>query len=219
MDRLSATVRCVTADMPGFGEAASIEGYTVQRMSEQVAALVEHFAPAPVILAGHSMSGKVSMVVAHTPPANLAGLALIAPSPLVPEPMEGNARAIMVRGNEDHVKADRFVLGGAHRTLSHADYLLAVEDVLRCNTSAWKAWPQSGTREDWSMDIQAITLPSVLIVGECDKAIPLAFQQEHTLPVLQDGELHVIENAGHLLPFEAPDELAVLLRRFVQELV
>ena len=215
---LQAKFRCVAADMPGFGDAANVQGYTVQRMAEQVCELVQHFAPAPVVLVGHSMGGKVTMVVASDPPANLTGIVLVAPSPLTPEPMHGKTRMVMARGNQSRKQAEIFVHGGAHRPLSAEDLQLGIEDVMRANDAAWKAWPQSGTREDWSMDITEITLPSLLVVGECDSSIPLAYQREHTLPILRNGQLEVIADAAHLLPFEAPDRLSDLIGDFANSM-
>jgi pimeloyl-ACP methyl ester carboxylesterase len=45
-----------------------------------------------------------------------------------------------------------------------------------------------------------------LLVGDADHAIPLAAQQQQTLPLLPAGSpLVVVPEAGHLLPLEAPD--------------
>ena len=70
-ERLASTHRCIAADMPGFGEAAGIAGYSVAEMAAHIRTLVEYFAPAPVVLVAHSFSGKVRMVLAAEPPANL----------------------------------------------------------------------------------------------------------------------------------------------------
>ena len=218
VQRMSNRYRCVTADMPGFGDAAAVEGYTVQRMSEYVRALLDHLSPSPVILVGHSMSGKVSMVVANQPPANLAGLVLVAPSPLLPEPMTEEASATMAVANTSQAKAAEFVRGGHALPISKDDEQFAIADVLRANPDAWKAWPESGAREDWSMSVRRIALPSLLVAGELDRAIPLDFQRKHTAPLLADGRMHVIAGAAHLLPFEAPEELATAIGGFVEEL-
>jgi pimeloyl-ACP methyl ester carboxylesterase len=202
--------RCIAADMPGFGDAAYITGYTVAEMGAHVADLVGYFAPSPVTLIAHSMSGKVSMVVAATPPPNLQRLILVAPSPLLPEPMTEDARETMTIANTADDRIEAFVTGGTHNPLSKQDYLTAFEDVKRTNLTAWKTWPQSGTREDWSNRITQLLVPTDLIVGEHDQAIPLSFQIEHTLPLVQrtGGQLHIIKNAAHMLPYEVPTELA-----------
>jgi pimeloyl-ACP methyl ester carboxylesterase len=219
IDSLKATHRCIAADMPGFGEAAHITGYSVTEMAAQVETLVQRFAPAPVVLIGHSMSGKVSMVVAATPPANLQQLILVGPSPLQPEPVTEDARATMTIANTTRERAEAFVKGGAHSDLSAEDFQTAVEDVLRANPEAWKAWPQSGAKEDWSSRITSLGVPTTLIVGEYDKAIPIDFQRQHTLPLVEatGGKLITVKNAAHLLPYEASAELTQAIQEVLAD--
>jgi pimeloyl-ACP methyl ester carboxylesterase len=210
---LDTHFRCVTADMPGFGEAVGVTGYSVTERAAHLRTLVEFFAPAPVVLVAHSFSGKVSMVLAATPPANLKRLILVAPSPLVPEPMTDDERKQMRIRNQTREGAEAFIKGSHHRPLSEEDLELAIQDVLRADEDAWLAWPDSGSLEDWSTRITELKVHTDLIVGEYDKAIPLNFQREHTLPLVErnGGTLHVIKNAAHMLPNEAPQELASLI--------
>ncbi len=218
---LSAGHRCIAADMPGFGDAAHIPGYTVSEMAAHVDELVRSFTPSPVTLIAHSMSGKVSMVVAAEPPQNLQRLILIAPSPLQPEPMTEATRETMTLANTTGERIEAFVTGGAYSALTKQDYLTAFEDVQRTNPAAWTAWPQSGAREDWSNRITDLRVPTDLIVGEHDQAIPLDFQIKHTLPIVQHtgGKLHIIKNAAHLLPYEASVELAATIQEMLSATV
>jgi pimeloyl-ACP methyl ester carboxylesterase len=213
IDRLSPKYRCIAADMPGFGDAANIPGYTVSDMAAYVDELVRHFAPAPVTLVAHSFSGKVSMVVAATAPANLQRLVLVAPSPLVPEPVDEAGREKMTLANTTPERINTFVRNSAYNDLSKEDFASAVADVHRANPAAWLAWPQSGSREDWSTRITNLQVPTDLVIGEHDHSIPLTFQLEHTLPLIErtGGKLTVIKGAAHLLPFEAVDELVTLI--------
>ena len=214
-ERLSLTQRCVTADMPGFGDAAHIRGYSVAEMADYIRELVLHFAPAPVVLIPHSFSAKPSMVVAADPPANLAKLILIAPSPLVPEPIPDEARKTMRISNQRREEAEEFIAGSHYRKLTDDDVALAVEDVLRADHAAWLAWPDSGSLEDWSGRVTELRVPTTLIVGNKDKAIPLDFQRQHTLPIVEKtgGKLIVIEDAAHMLPNEAVAELTIAISR------
>ena len=208
---------CMAVDAPGFGLSRDIAGYTVHEMCRHFRETIEGLAPRSVILVGHSMTGKVAMVLSRCPPVNLLGVVLVAPSPLNPEPMSEEARAEMTRAQGSLADATSFVKNGATRSLSDHDLEVAVKDVLRTNEAAWVAWPQSGTREDWTMSVKSIDLPSLLVIGESDPAIPLVFQRQHTLPLLKRGRLEVIAGAGHLLPYEAPRELATILSAFVAE--
>ncbi len=213
MERLCPHHRCVGADMPGFGKAAEITGYTVSDMALQVQALVQSFAPEPVGLIAHSVSGKVAMVGAADPSPNLQRLILVAPSPLVPEPISDANRREMRLANESRDRAKEFVRGSHYRKISEEDETLAVEDVLRANKAAWLAWPDSGSLEDWSGRVTELRVPTTLIVGDRDEAIPLDFQRKYTLPLVEKtgGKLIVIEDAAHMLPNEATAELTLAI--------
>ena len=95
---------------------------------------------------------------------------------------------------------------------------LEITDVLRADRAAWLAWPDSGSLEDWSDRITALRIPAYLICGSEDKAIPLDFQREHTLPLVEasGGRLIVIQDAAHMLPNEAPDELTAAIRECLE---
>ncbi|MGI4981004.1 MAG: alpha/beta fold hydrolase [Janthinobacterium lividum] len=213
-EQLSRDYRCVAADMPGFGEAANVSGYSVTQMTASLAALLAHFAPAPVGVVAHSFSGKPAMVLAADPLPNYRQLIMVAPTTLVPEPIEEDARSAMRTRNQSHEGAEEFIAGSHHRDLQEGDLELAIADVLRSNEQAWLAWPDSGSLEDWSDRITELRVPAHLIVGDLDKAIPLAFQKQHTLPLIEKtgGKFIVIEDAAHMLPNEATAELVVAIR-------
>ena len=211
--------RCIAVDSPGFGEANQLEGATVEEQADVLLNLLRTLSPEPCFVVGHSMTGKVSMVAASRFPDNVVGMVLVAPSPLRPEPIVEQARAVMAAAQTSTATAREFFLKGAQRSMSEKDIETGVQDVLRANPIAFRRWPQSGTREDWSKAIPATELPTLLVVGEDDPAIPLAFQQEHTLPHLRKGNLKVLPGTGHLVPYEAPRELATLILSFAADLL
>ncbi len=215
---LEGRFRCVAADAPGFGQARGMQGYTVEEMTQQVLALIRSLGDGPVVLVGHSMMGKVGIVVASRAPKNLFGLVLVAPSPLEPEPMTEEARTEMVAARETEDGAKKFFLKGAKSKLSEAVVKQGTEDVLRSHATAWRRWPQSGSREDWAEAIPPLAIPALLVVGELDEAIPLEFQSMRTMSHLKDARLEVIRGVGHLLPYEAPERLVELIAEFVDGL-
>lgn len=218
IERMSAQYRCIAADMPGFGDATNVRGYTVTEMCAQVQTLVQSLAPTPVVLVAHSLSGKVAMVLAAAPPENLSQLILVGPSPLQPEPMTEEARETMSLANTTDARAEAFVMNGAHRTMTDEDIAIGIADVQRANPDAWRAWAEQGTREDWSTRVRELLVPTTLIVGEYDEAIPPDFQRKHTLPLVErtGGRLIVIEDAAHMLPYEAAAELVLAIEDAVR---
>ncbi len=211
--------RIVAADMPGFGEAAGLTGFTVQEMADRIRELIEYLAPGPVVLVGHSMSGKAAMVVAAEPPANLTGLVLLAPSPLSGETMTDKQRAAMAVANTSRAGAEAFTTPGFYKKPSDEVYERAVADVLRASDEAFHAWPEHGTREDWSTRVTQLRVRSILVVGEEDKAITVEQQRRETLPLVEasGGRMHLLPDTAHLTPYERPAEIAAILDQFAEE--
>ncbi|MBE7181776.1 MAG: alpha/beta fold hydrolase, partial [Terriglobus roseus] len=163
--------RLIAADMAGFGEAAALEGYSVTDMATRIGDLLRYLEPAPVVLVAHSMTGKAAMVIASEPPANLAGVVLVAPSPLSGEPMSDAARADMRIANTTRERAETFTRNGFAKAPDDELFEIAVEDVLRSNDAAFHAWADAGTREEWSDRVQRFLVKTTLVVGAKDKAI------------------------------------------------
>ena len=212
--------RLVAADMAGFGDGAALEGYSVAEMAAAIRELLHFLAPAPVILVGHSMSGKASMVVAAEPPVNVAGVVLVAPSPLTGEPMSDAARATMRIANTSRERAEAFTRDGFAELPSAEVFRVAVEDVLRSSDRAFHAWADHGMREDWSGRLQELAVKTVLVVGDEDKAIDPGLQQRVTLPLVEasGGRMYLLTTCAHLVPYERPRELARILEDFAEEL-
>lgn len=98
-------IRLVPIDLPGFGDAVDLPGYTVAEMADVVIDRIRRDDSAHGgrwLLLGHSMGGKVASVVARRalagddPVFGFAGVVLVAASPPTPEPMSEDKRAEMI---------------------------------------------------------------------------------------------------------------------------
>lgn len=219
-------VRCLPLDLPGFGDAADVPGYDVAAMADRIARRVAAERPERWFLAGHSMGAKVALALARRAEdgeaglAGLAGLALLAGSPPSPEPMGDDRRAKMlswidaspeVRERE----ARAFITANVGAPLAPPDDEAAVADVLRANPAAWKAWLESGSREDWRERIGRLMAPALVLSGSADGDLGPVAQERLTLPHLDAGRAAVLEGAGHLLPLERPEAVADHLRALI----
>ncbi len=220
VSRLQDRHRLIAADMAGFGEAAALDGFSVTAMAARICELLAYLQPVPVVLVGHSMSGKAAMVVAAEPPANLAGVVLVAPSPLSGEPMSDADRTKMREANTTRDRAESFTRQGFAKRPNDEVFAVATEDVLRSSNAAFHAWADAGTREDWSNRVRNFGVRTALIVGDKDRAIDPEVQRRETLPLVEasGGRMHLLPGRAHLLPYEAPDHLAKVLEDFTAEL-
>ena len=221
-NRLHTLARVVALDLPGFGEAADHTGYTVTDMADAVAAAIREVKPTRWLLAGHSMGAKVAMVVARRAEdgepglAGLAGIALLTGSPPGPEPMEDDRRQTMLGwfagdAGDSRRQATTYIDGAIGKSLDPAKKEQAVEDVLRANPAAWRAWLAQGSREDWGARIGTLATPAVIIAGGDDAELGPSAQHRLVKPHFSHARLVVLEDAGHLLPMERPGEVSNLL--------
>lgn len=197
-------------DLPGYGAEPAPAGfdYSVQSYADWLAQYIASHGLTDYVLIGHSMSGKFALALAARQPAGLRSLVLLSPSPPSPEPISDTDRAASLAGYGQRAEAESTFAKITSKPLSATLREQVVEDNLRTSRAAWDAWLQAGSREDISALLPQVQVPCRLLVGENDRAIPLAAQRCQTLPLLPAGTvLEIIAAAGHLLPLEAPHSL------------
>ncbi|GAB2962031.1 alpha/beta hydrolase [Hymenobacter coalescens] len=220
VEALGSGYTCLTPDLGGFGDAPPPgHGLSVAAYADEVQSFVEHHALTAYVLVGHSMGGKIALAVAARQPAGLRGVALLTPSPPTPEPMrEEERRASLRHYGDPRAAADTFERITA-RALPDAVRQQVVADNLRTSKAAWDAWLLQGSREDICALLPRVRVPVFLVAGTADAVLPPQVHQRELLPCLPGSTtLHLIEGAGHLLPLEAPGEVAAALRQFLGEL-
>ncbi|WP_181408264.1 alpha/beta hydrolase [Schumannella sp. 10F1B-5-1] len=230
---LADEVDVVALDLPGFGDLAdrtgTASGTDVDAMARSVVARIAEIAPARWMLLGHSMGGKVATVVASrvldgsAPLFGLAGVVLVAASPLSPEPMDEARRTTMIgwaeQGGIGDLHARTFILGDLADTdsLDPGRLEATVADVRRTNPEAWRAWLERGSQEDWSERISGLPVPALILAGAEDGDLDLDAQRRLTAPAFANPELAEIDRVAHLIPAERPEALAGAVRRFWRE--
>jgi pimeloyl-ACP methyl ester carboxylesterase len=225
---LAGSHRCVTIDLPGFGDAAEVTGYSVAEMSDLVAARVRAAAPGAWMLIGHSMGAKVAAVVARRAEdgaaglGGLVGLVLVAGSPPCPEPMDEARRQTMLGWfGEDRAahrgQAEGYIEQNSGKPLHPQVRDQAVGDVLRANRAAWVAWLERGSREDWSASVGVLKIPALLVAGTADGDLGPDAQRRLMAPHFATVRLATLPDAGHLMPMEWPDAVARLIEGAARE--
>ncbi|MFD1873631.1 alpha/beta fold hydrolase [Hymenobacter bucti] len=217
---LPAGTSLLAPDLPGFGAQPAPAGfdYSVGAYADWVAEYAAAQKLAEYVLIGHSMGGKIALALAARQPAGLRGLLLLSPSPPTPEPIGDEDRAASLAAYGQHLEAEKTATKIVIRPVAKEVRAQVIADNLRTSQAAWDAWLEHGSKEDISALMPAVQVPCSLLVGDADHAIPLAAQQQQTLPLLPVGTpLVVVPEAGHLLPLEAPEDVWKALQKLAAQ--
>lgn len=224
--RLSGTLDLRGIDLPGFGEAARLGPADTHRMADHAAEAIAREGGGRFLLCGHSMGAKIALVLARRAEdgdpglSGLAGLLLLSGSPPSPEPLEEQLRAEMLdwfvgTEAERRDQADLFVERNRGRALSDAMRAMAAGEVLRADPSAWRAWLDTGARQDLAAEIGVLRTPALVLSGANDEELGPDGQIALMAPHLAACRIECLEEAGHLLPIEATEDVAVRIEAFL----
>ncbi|ALD22310.1 alpha/beta fold hydrolase [Hymenobacter sp. DG25A] len=218
--RLAPEYSFLAPDLGGFGGApAPPQGFSVDAYARQITAFVAQHSLTRYVLVGHSMGGKIALALAANQPPGLVGVALLSPSPPTPEPMtdEGRAASLKAFGKKD--SAENTLRHITAQPLPAEDQAQILHDNLHSSRPAWEAWLLHGSRENIAGRLGNIIVPCLLLAGDRDEVMSPSVHGLETLPLLPPGTpLEIIGGAGHLLPYEAPGEVAEQLRAFASRL-
>ena len=219
IEALPADTHTVAIDLRGWGQSEKPEdGYTLASLADDVEALIKEKGLTEFVLVGHSMGGKVSQLLASRHPAGLRGLILVAPA--TPTPL---ALPADVLGSVATVYDTRESIEGAlenmlvSRPLPHDLHEQVVADSLAGAPGAKVGWPLVMSQEDISGELAGIRVPVLVIAGGADKVDPVEAHKSELLPRLADAEFHVLPGIGHLVPLQAPAEVAGLVSAFLEK--
>jgi pimeloyl-ACP methyl ester carboxylesterase len=206
--------------------------YAVEDMAGDVVAILDAYGLPRVHLAGMSLGGYLSQMVAVTHPDRVASLTLIASEPLgwdgeaLPHMEEAviahfGGLATLDWGDRDAVAA--FLLGIDR--LCVADDARFDAEAARARIAAVLARTESPAsmfnhatlevREDWSGRFRGIACPTLVIHGAQDPVLPVANGMA-LAEGIAGAELLVLDRVGHELPAARIGEIAGRIARHVR---
>lgn len=199
-------------DLNGHGRSPRREGDGLETYTQDVLAVMGAL-KGPITLIGHSLGGAVVLNVALQKPKNLAAMCLI-----------GTGAKLRVHPQilgliqSDFEKAVDLILSWAFKENPDMKiYQKAREQMVR-NSQA-TLWRDLSTCDAFNvMDrLSEIKVPALVVCGREDKLTPVKYS-EYLKNNIANAELHVIEDAGHMVMLEQPEELSQMLRDFAIKL-
>ena len=221
-EALTSRFRVVTPDLRGLGESDTSEGpATMDRMAQDVAALMDQLRIDQAVIGGLSMGGYVALAFVKQFPARVKALVLA----------DTRAQADTEEGKQTRSQqADKALAEGMAgiadamlpKLLTPETVSKRPEVVKRVRDMMLKTKPQGAAsallgmaeREDHSDFISTIRVPTMILVGREDAITPVA-DSEKMKSQIATSHLVVIDNAGHVSNLEQTERFNFALLKFL----
>lgn len=219
--------RCVSVDLRGFGLSDKPRGrgsYSMDGYIADLDALLDALALKRVVLMGHSMGGGIALTYALARPERVRGLALLAPTGVVPVAFLALPKLMprAIASVADGRLVPRWEARWILRNLAYGDASRVTD---RDVDEYWAptqlpgfvlAARASAGEFDWRpidrSRLATIAVPSVVILGKKDRLIRNAASSAQAIPGATVREL----DAGHCAHEERPEEANELVSSLIR---
>ncbi|CUX82448.1 MAG: putative hydrolases or acyltransferases (alpha/beta hydrolase superfamily) [Roseibaca calidilacus] len=229
--RMAQEFRVISFDRPGFGHSDAFGGLKSPMAQAQVLrdAAAELGVDRPILL-GHSYGGAVAMAWALQAPGDVAGLTLLAPA-VYPWPGElglwyqlssswlGQKVVLpLVAGLAPRSAVDSSLEGVFAPNPVPEGYMdhLGYDLTLRASQLALNARQVDGLKgyvEAMSPGYPALTMPIEIIHGDQDTTVGLSFHSQRMADTLDNAQLTILPDVGHMPHHARPKDVADAIRR------
>lgn len=220
ISRLTQSYRVVSYDKRGHGLSDIPAGdYSLDDHLDDLFGLVDHLGIERFALGGVSIGGLIAQGAALRAPERLAALVICNSAAKSGDHAFWTARMQAVLDNGVASIAD----GIMERWFSpqfraeRADELAGWRNMfLRCDAKGYAATCATLRDADLRESVGSITLPTLLVAGEQDLAMPVA-QVQATAEAISGSRFEIFPGVGHIPSIEAPEKLSGLMLEFFKE--
>ncbi|KAI7872634.1 alpha/beta hydrolase fold family protein [Lichtheimia hyalospora FSU 10163] len=210
----------ITFDHRGWGESdSSNKNYNISDLANDAQIIIESYKLKNYILVGHSMGGKIAQLLASRRLQGLKGLILIAPAPPTPMKIPDEQRKNMIHFY-DTKESINFAIDNAltYKIIDNIKCEQIINDSLCGSIQAKESWPLIIMCENILENIKNIDVPTHIIAGEMDKVESINTIKKEIMPYISNISIDIIQNTGHLLPLESPEEVTKIIKKFIENI-
>lgn len=218
---LSGSYRCIVPDLRGHGHSdAPLGAYSIEQMADDVLKLLDELDLPKVTMLGHSMGGYVTLSFTQRYASRLNGFGLIH-STGYPDDEAGKEKRLKAVSTIQSEGITAFIDGLVPGLFAPDESETREQLIAKTKEIGYMTPPQGAAgvalamreRPDRRDVISASTLPVLLVAGEKDQVIPAekVFTADH--PNITQA---TIPGAGHMSIMEAPEELAKVIKSFLE---
>lgn len=216
---LEREARLILPDLRGFGRSPVTDDvYTMRLLAEDIRQLMDRIGLDKAVLVGHSMGGYVSLVFSCAYPCRVGGLGLVATQASADSPERRQAR-YKAAESVAH-KGARVVASDMVNSLTPKKELLKPIKNLILQASPVGivgALKGMAERSDMTGSLSRISVPAVVVAGLADQLLPLD-KLQIMAQMLPKGWLVEIQDAGHMLMLEEPEQVAGAIRQVIEKI-
>jgi len=221
---MADVARLIAPDLRGHGLSETTDQYDMGQLATDCAGLLDSVGiHIPIIVCGLSMGGYVALEFYRRYPERVAGLILAATRAGADSEEGKKGRDEMITA----VSKDPQAIANAMlpkfftpQTFAEDDELVGYVNDIMLNTSPEGmigALTAMKERADSTPLLAEITVPTLIIHGEEDQIIPIS-EAEAMLEAIEDAELTIIADAGHLPNLEQPEPFNDAIMDFLEML-
>ncbi len=224
VNALSNSFRVITPDLRGMGETEATQGpATMNRMAQDVAALLDHLEISRAVVGGLSMGGYVVLAFYKQFPSRVRSL-ILADTRAQADTEEGKqtrlqqaekARAEGMAGIADSMLPKLLT---PETVSKRPDLVKRIRDMMLKTKPEGAAGALLGMaeRDDQTSLLSQISVPTLILVGREDSITPVV-DSEKMHREIAGSRLVVIENAAHVSNLERTEQFNEEVTRFLQQ--
>ncbi|MEI8373177.1 MAG: alpha/beta fold hydrolase [Planctomycetota bacterium] len=223
---LTPHYRVITPDLRGFGGSSVTPGkVTVEQWADDLAAMLDALKiTEPIVLGGLSMGGYVAFRFFEAYRSRLAGLILCDTKAVADTPQAAAGRLEMAqriqREGTQFLAETMLPRLLAPATLdSKPEVVDRLRQIILAGDPSGYAATSRGLAErpNFTPLLPQIDCPTLLIVGRQD-AISTVAEMKAMSRAIKGSRIVEIDNAGHVTPLEAPEEVGRAVEEFLKEM-
>ena len=207
--QMNLGINSVALDLPGHGKSGGNAGTSIAECAASVTDfLLALQLPRPLYLVGHSMGAAIAITCALNYPKGLDGIILIGAGQRM-KVMPALLDALRHGQNDPGFIRMAFSSQTSSTTVEEMvkTYGAVAPSVLYADFNACNDF-------DVSQELEKISLPTLVIIGAEDKLTPLKLSQ-YLCNNINRCTLEIISDAGHFVMLEKPEEVNLLINKFL----
>ena len=210
-DSLRSSMEVVLVDLPGHGKSSGDGCDSVEEYRDEVYGVIRRLDVGRCYLAGHSLGGAVALSLALSYRDVVTGLVLIgtgAKLKVLPQILEG------IKKDKEHTLNSIVTLAFSKRA-SPALKKEAFDEMMRCRAEVIYKDFNACDRFNIMDSIASLMVPALIVCGTDDSLTPLKYSL-YLNEAMQGSKLVLIEDAGHMVMREKPEEVNRAVEEFTR---